>query len=101
MTTKFFEVISAATPQTIGIGRSLTDCQYIASLFDNTCDSLSTPINLDSHSGSPMSCSGQMMCPGGDGSQLYTESNPCEFTRKLCVTCQEKNNDVYIRIQSN
>ena len=101
MTTKFVEVLTGVPDTTIGIGRTLDDCKYVASLFDNTCDSLTTPINLNNHEGAEMNCAGQMMCPGGSGSQTYTTENPCTYTRKLCVTCQEKNNDVYIRVQSN
>ena len=41
------------------------------------------------------------MCPGGSGTQTFTEANPCEFTRKLCVTCEESGGDTYIRVQSN
>jgi len=103
MTTSFLEVISETTASSIGIGRTLADCQYVASLFDSTCNSLDTPVDLNSHVGAEMQCSGQMMCPGGDGSQLYTTDDPCIFTRKLCVTCQVNADDgeTYIRIQSN
>ena len=85
----------------LGIGRTLADCQSVASLFDNTCDSLSTPVDLDSHAGELMSCTGKMMCPEGSGSETYTDENPCTFTRKLCATCEEDDGEVYIRIQSN
>ena len=65
---KFLEVMTGVQTSAVGIGRSLADCQAIASQFDNTCDSLTTPINLDSHAGEEMSCHGQMMCPDGSGS---------------------------------
>jgi hypothetical protein len=42
-----------------------------------------------------------MMCPGGTTSKLYTEADPCTYTRKLCTTCSEKDGKVYIRVQSN
>ena len=100
MTTQFLETLTG-TPSTVGIGRTLDDCKTVAALFDNTCDSLTTAIDLDSHSGEGMSCTGQMRCPGGNGSQTYTSSNPCTWTRKLCATCTEEDGDVYIRIQSN
>ena len=48
-----------------------------------------------------MSCTGQMMCPEGSGSEYFTEKNPCTYTRKLCVTCEDDGSDVYIRVQSN
>lgn len=41
------------------------------------------------------------MCPGGSGSDFYTEANPCTFERKLCVTCEDDGSDVYIRFQLN
>ena len=99
--TRFVDTNTLSNTSTIGIGRTLADCQYVASLFDSTCDSLDTPIDISTHEGAQMSCTGQMMCPDGSGSKTYTEADPCTFTRKLCVTCQEKNNDVYIRVQSN
>jgi len=48
-----------------------------------------------------MSCTGQMMCPGGSGSEYFTKENPCTFERKLCVTCEDDGSDVYIRFQTN
>ena len=48
-----------------------------------------------------MSCTGQMMCPDGSGSEYYTDDSPCTFTRKLCATCSEVDDVVYIRVQSN
>ena len=42
------------------------------------------------------------MCPDGDGSEYYTEENPCIYTRKLCATCSEDaSSNVFIRIQTN
>ena len=41
------------------------------------------------------------MCPDGSGSTLYTDDSPCTFTRKLCATCSEVDDVVYIRVQSN
>ena len=86
MTTHFLETITGtqvATP----IGTTLADCNTVASLFDNTCDISQGAVDLSTHAGAEMSCSGQVMCPNGDGSQTYTTESPCTFTRKLCVTC--------------
>ena len=96
---QFFETVTASAPR-MSIGRTLADCQAVAALFDNTCDGTG-PIDLSTHEGAQMSCTGQMMCPDGSGSQLYTEDNPCTFTRKLCATCSEVDDVVYIRVQSN
>jgi hypothetical protein len=99
---KFLEVISGYDLSgSSSIGRTLADCERIASLFDNTCSSTSEPIDWSSHVGETMSCTGQMMCPGGDGSEFYTTENPCQFERKLCVTCEEDGSDVYVRFQTN
>ena len=99
MTTSFLETITGAEIA-IGIGRTLADCQTVAAMFDNTCTD--GPVVLADHAGVEMSCSGQMMCPLGDGSVTYTTDNPCTFTRKLCISCtQDSNNDVYINVQNN
>ena len=100
MTTKFVEVVSTTQTATT-IGRDLASCQTIADLFDNTCDNTQGPIDFSTHAGETMSCVGQMMCPLGDGSKSYTESDPCTFQRQLCVTCETQNNEVYIRVQTN
>jgi len=96
MTTHFLETITGLTTS-VGIGRTLSDCMTVAAMFDNTCDITSGAVDLTNHTGSEMSCTGQMMCPLGDGSVLYTEDSPCTFTRKLCVTCTEESDEVYIR----
>jgi hypothetical protein len=57
---------------------------------------------MASHSGETLTCTGTMACPNGSsGRKEYTSSSPCQFTRKLCVTCSEKDGDVYIRVQGN
>ena len=49
-----------------------------------------------------MSCTGQMRCPGSSGSATYTSSNPCTFTRKLCVTCSESSSGVVtVKVSGN
>lgn len=95
----FLETFTGST--TVGIGRTLDDCRAIAAMYDNTCDGES-PVDMETHTGMQMSCTGQMMCPDGDGSVLYTEENPCTFTRKLCATCATgTSGEVEIRIQTN
>ena len=99
-----FETLSRAMQTSTdgaSIGRTLADCNAVASLFDNTCDMSAGPIDLNAHAGETMQCSGQMWCPNASSTQTYTTSSPCEFTRKLCVTCSETNGQVYIRAQSN
>ena len=99
MTTNFVDVVGAQVFQTIG--QSMQDCHDIASQFDNTCDISLGPIDFSTYVGETMSCSGQMRCPNGDGSQYYDSDSPCTFERKLCVTCSEKNGVTYIRVQNN
>lgn len=101
MTTKFIDVVSVEAQIFSTVGTTLADCMKVAALFDNTCDINDGPIDFASYTGETMSCTGQMMCPLGDGSQLWTSDNPCTFTRKLCVTCNEQNGVTYIRTQSN
>ena len=43
-----------------------------------------------------------MECPdSSNGIQDYTSSNPCRFTRKLCVQCFDAAGTVKIRVTSN
>ena len=97
--------VEAAIP-----GRTLEDCWAFADLFDNTCtddaDGDGYRDKLDSitdHAGASLSCTGtDVRCPGTDGAADYDDSNPCTFTRKLCVTCNEQQSgQVVIRVQSN
>ena len=58
-----------------------------------------------------MTCVGKMSCPISDSSisvdwdemaqQTYTESSPCTFIRKLCVTCEDIDGETYVRVQTN
>ena len=68
---------------------SLADCEAYASMFDNTCTSTSTPVDMATHVGKEVSCTGEMRCPGSSSLTLYTDGNPCTWNRKLCVTCSE------------
>ena len=57
---------------------SLESCKKVANMFDNTCND----------EGETVTCTGTMRCPGSsNGEQTYTASNPCKWTRKLCVEC--------------
>lgn len=94
--------IATTTSTSVGIGRTIADCQAIAAMYDNTCDSLDTPVDMQTHAGAQMSCTGQMRCPDGEGSEYFTEENPCIYTRKLCVTCYtDADDNVQMRIQTN
>ena len=57
--------------------------------------------SIADHAGAQMSCTGDIRCPGASGSATYTASNPCTFTRKLCVTCYESAGVVKVKVQSN
>ena len=78
---------------------SLASCEEVAATFDNTCTSSSPLSSLADHAGKEISCTGtSLRCPGGDGASDYTSSNPCTFTRKLCVTCSESNGVVMVKV---
>ena len=60
--------------------------------------------DLLAHSGSLVQCEDQTFCQKSSGSiGTYTSESPCEYVRKLCVTCHEDEDtsDVYITVQSN
>ena len=85
-------------------GRTLADCTAFAELFDNTCDTSAGFLDdFANHAGAEMSCVGTMSCPDGSGEADYDSSNPCTWTRKLCVTCEEDSTsgEVYISVQTN
>ena len=65
MNSKFIATILLAA-QARAVQNSLDDCKAVAALFDNTCSSTTSPIDLDTHSGETMSCTGEMKCPGSD-----------------------------------
>ena len=78
---------------------SLTECLNFASNFDNTCSGdLTAPIDLATHSGEVISCTGIIPCPGSDRRTSYTSANPCTWVRKLCVTCSEQDEHIRIRV---
>lgn len=91
------------TSRNLAVANSLNDCQITASLFDNTCTSTTSQISFANVPSKQMSCTGQMRCPGSSDTSLktYTTSSPCRYSRKLCVTCLTKNNETYIRVQTN
>ena len=76
------------------LGRTLDDCRSVAGSFRNTCGNDSA-ISLSSMIGEDISCDNVGNCVGNE------QGSTCTWTRKLCVTCSEVNNDVKIRIQSN
>ena len=103
MYTKFVIAVAgtASLAQAAIPGRTLADCEAVAARFDNTCSGGNPLSSFSGHSGADMSCTGSIRCPGGSGTQTYTSSNPCTWTRKLCVTCYEDGSDVRIRVQTN
>ena len=88
----------ALQAQAVIPGRTLADCQAFAALFDNTCTSDTPLSSLASHAGEVMECTGNIRCPDASGSANYSSSNPCTFTRKLCVTCSEQSGTTYITV---
>ena len=80
---------------------TLSSCNTVAATFDNTCPVGQALSSLSGHQGEEMRCVGDMRCPGTTGSQTYTESNPCIYYRKLCVSCSESEGTVKVKVQSN
>ena len=101
---KFVTIISTLLiVQVWSLGSTLTDCQAVAALFDNTCTN-DEAIVLSSHPGKIVSCMGDMRCPEGNSYKTFNATTgACKWTRKLCVTCWENeyDNHVWIRYQSN
>ena len=82
---------------------TIEGCRAFAATFDNTCSD-SSSYDMASDSGVTMNCTGSIRCAGTTGSSNYTESNPCSFVRKLCVSCYEdsaNNNAVMVNVKSN
>ena len=89
----------------------LKGCQAFAKTFDNTCrkDRDGNPVAVanflkwDSQDVDQMSCKGRIRCPEAQGEEDFTDSNPCRWNRKLCVSCSEdaQSKHVYIKVQSN
>ena len=100
---EFGVLLTTLLEQTVAYGNTLDDCLAIASMFDNTCSDVSRSVSLEAHAGETMSCSGLQRCPDtSDRSQKeYTEDEPCEYKRKLCVSCQSSGDGVFIRLQTN
>jgi len=59
-------------------------------------------MDLEADAGVTVTCTGDMRCPGTNGSSTYTAANPCTFERKLCISCKEKGNgSIIISVQAN
>jgi hypothetical protein len=84
-----------------GLGRSLADCQAVASNFQNTCSGAPTTAasSVASMEGGNVSCT----LTGNDANYCAGSysGTTCTWTRRLCVTCSSTNSVVYIRVQSN
>ena len=79
----------------------MAECEAVAAAFDNTCTDGNALTDLAGHAGETVSCTGTMRCPNASGSLTYTSDAPCEWTRKLCVTCSEVSGVVRIKVQDN
>lgn len=74
---------------------TMSECQAFASQFDNTCG-VTTPCSFEEMDSKEVSCSNiDDSCPGD------VEDDKCNFRRRLCVTCSEREGSRYIRVQTN
>ena len=109
MTDRTFATALIALASTVSAGlptgQTLAECNAFADLFANTCtvtDGVPAELSsLSSHAGTDMTCEGTMRCPGASGESTYTSGSPCEFTRKLCVSCDDSTGTVVIKVQAN
>lgn len=91
----FAALLLSSSVNGLSIGTSLASCQNIASQFRNTCSSApSTPASWSSFTGATVTCT-QPTCPDG------APGPSCTWTRKLCVSCSQVGQQVYIRVQTN
>ena len=79
---------------------TLASCLAFAAEFDNTCPDLENPVAYDDVPTATYTFTksgGKQKCPENG----TVDGNECTWTRKLCVTCQDDNGQVRIRVQSN
>ena len=65
-------------------------------MFASTCESAHEPIDFATHEGRLIECVGEQRCPGEQGT-----SDSCSWRYKLCVSCAQEGDQVFIRVQSN
>ena len=80
--------------------QTLSDCESVAALFDNTCGG--TVMNTADIAGSTdrtLTCTGEeSVCTAGtEGDKQAT----CTHNYSLCVTCSTIDSETYIRVQNN
>ena len=89
----------------IAYGQSLSDCKFVAAMFDNTCDSNDGNYNRPAENVTAVTpelvtCLNKPRCipsPGG-----VPDGSTCTWQRRLCVTCRRDDADiVQIRVQTN
>ena len=80
----------------VTIGSTLSHCKAVAALFRNTCATApESPANWDaSFTSETIECGNQVTCAD-------SSSTPCQWERKLCVTCYQNTSGVFMRVQTN
>lgn len=78
-------------------GETLAECQAVAAMFDNTCDtSAGKAASVADITAIQHSCKDTGLCGG------VTSGSFCVLPRRLCVTCEVQNtNEVYMYVQTN
>ena len=79
-------------------GNSLKECEAFAENFASTCDLSKDVHDLSEMDGEEISCKTDSYCIEGSS---VDENGVCTWTRKLCVSCQQRDEDVYITVQTN
>jgi hypothetical protein len=90
--------------QGVAIGKTLASCKLIASQFKNTCaqspDAAADWTSSSLFTGSTISCSNMLAsgCPDSVTATGLSTTTTCTWSRKLCVSCYESLNIVYMRV---
>ena len=85
----FFAALAISQASASLPSADLSGCQSFARTFDNTCrkESNGNAVPVGDYTAwastdqATVTCTGEMRCPGGSGSQTFTSQSPCTFTR--------------------
>lgn len=83
--------LAIATATNTLLGDTLSDCQRVARLFDNTC-----PHGVGQWSNSESLGAVSIKCPSPD-----CAGGQCPIVHMTCVSCFQEGSQVYVRVQTS